>query len=175
MVLDVPSGTVEVDCDRVRVIQVLTNLVGNALKYSSPGTPVQVCLRADATTARVEVVDRGRGIPVDQLERVFEKFHRVEDPMRMTTGGTGLGLYIARQLAEAMGGSLWCTSTLGTGSVFTFTLLRACAAQVAEGAGAGTAAGPAAPAGLGSRRTPPWAVPPRSSVAVGPVSVRTLG
>jgi len=79
---------------------------------------------------RVEVVDSGRGIPADQLERVFEKFHRVEDPMRMTTGGTGLGLYIARELTRAMGGTLSCSSTLGAGSVFRFTLPRTTVAQV---------------------------------------------
>jgi signal transduction histidine kinase len=72
--------------------------------------------------ALVEVEDRGRGIPADQLERVFEKFHRVEDPMRMTTGGTGLGLYIARELTRAMGGALSCRSVLGVGSTFVLRL-----------------------------------------------------
>jgi PAS domain S-box-containing protein len=117
-----PDHAVDVGCDTVRVIQVLTNMVGNALKYSTPGSPVDVRVVVTEGEARVEVEDRGRGIPADQLERVFEKFHRVEDPMRMTTGGTGLGLYIARQLASAMGGTLTCTSTLGVGSVFTFSL-----------------------------------------------------
>jgi signal transduction histidine kinase len=111
----------------MRVIQVLTNLIGNALKYSPDGSPVDVALHVDGTQAHVDVTDHGRGIPADQLERVFEKFHRVEDPMRMTTGGTGLGLYIARQLASAMGGTLQCASALGTGSVFRFTLQRAAA------------------------------------------------
>jgi signal transduction histidine kinase len=109
----------------MRVIQVLTNLIGNALKYSPPGSPVEVSLVVDSGRAYVDVADHGRGIPADQLERVFEKFHRVEDPMRMTTGGTGLGLYIARQLASAMGGTLECASTLGAGSVFRFVLQRA--------------------------------------------------
>jgi hypothetical protein len=70
----------------------------------------------------VDVVDRGRGIPADQLDLVFEKFHRVEDPLRMTTGGTGLGLFIARQLTEAMGGTLSVRSSLGSGSTFSFEL-----------------------------------------------------
>jgi hypothetical protein len=73
-------------------------------------------------TAIVSVTDAGRGIPEDQLELVFEKFHRVEDPLRMTTSGTGLGLFIAKQLTEAMGGTLTVRSTLGSGSTFTFTL-----------------------------------------------------
>jgi PAS domain S-box-containing protein len=125
--LMLPADPVQVACDPMRVIQVLTNLIGNALKYSPHGSPVQVQLVVDGERAYVDVVDHGRGIPADQVERVFEKFHRVEDPMRMTTGGTGLGLYIARQLASAMGGSLQCASTLGAGSVFRFVLQRAAA------------------------------------------------
>jgi len=122
--LSLPADPVDVQCDPVRVIQVLTNLIGNALKYSPTGAPVDVVLVTDGDLARVDVVDRGRGIPADQLEQVFEKFHRVEDPMRMTTGGTGLGLYIARQLAGAMDGTLNCSSTLGSGSTFRFELRR---------------------------------------------------
>ncbi|MDT7570941.1 MAG: hypothetical protein QOE05_1115 [Actinomycetota bacterium] len=124
--LALPSQPVHVGCDPMRVVQVLSNLVSNALKYSAPGSQVDVRLSvdggADQGTATVEVADSGRGIPADQLERVFDKFHRVEDPMRMTTGGTGLGLYIARELASAMGATLACRSTLGVGSVFSLTL-----------------------------------------------------
>ena len=83
---------------------------------------MSVGLTSDAGQAHISVTDEGRGIPADQLERVFDKFHRVEDPMRMTTAGTGLGLFIARQLAEAMRGSLSVSSTLGVGSTFTFSL-----------------------------------------------------
>lgn len=128
--LTLPAEPVQVTCDPMRVIQVLTNLIGNALKYSPAGSPVEVAVVVDGEQAYVDVVDHGRGIPADQLERVFEKFHRVEDPMRMTTGGTGLGLYIARQLAGAMGGTLQCASTLGAGSVFRFSLKRAAASPV---------------------------------------------
>ena len=120
--LVVPDGPVTAVIDPLRAIQVVTNLIGNALKYSAPGSPVEVRLRSDPSQAHVDVLDHGRGIPADQLERVFEKFHRVEDPMRMTTGGTGLGLYIAQQLANAMGGTLACTSTLGVGSTFRFSM-----------------------------------------------------
>ena len=72
--------------------------------------------------AVLTVTDRGRGIPDDQLERVFEKFTRLEDPLRMTTGGAGLGLYLARHLASAMGGELTCSSVLGAGSSFVLAL-----------------------------------------------------
>jgi signal transduction histidine kinase len=117
-----PEVPVPVECDPVRVVQVLSNLVSNGLKYSGPDAPVTVQLAVVDGAAVVTVADAGRGIPDDQLELVFEKFHRVEDPLRMTTGGTGLGLFIAKQLTEAMGGTLTVTSTLGTGSTFTFTL-----------------------------------------------------
>jgi K+-sensing histidine kinase KdpD len=68
------------------------------------------------------VVDRGRGIPREELDRIFEKFHRVEDPMTMTTGGTGLGLYIARELTRAMGGEIEAASAPRRGSTFTIRL-----------------------------------------------------
>ncbi len=119
---DVPAAPVHVSCDPMRAVQVLTNLVGNALKYSTAPSPVHVSLRTADGQVTVAVRDEGRGIPADELGRVFDKFHRVEDPMVMTTSGTGLGLYIARELTAAMGGSLACTSVLGTGSEFTLTL-----------------------------------------------------
>ncbi len=165
-----PEQRVEVACDPVRVIQVLTNLVGNALKYSATGTPVAVRLRLDGLRAVVEVEDQGRGIPADQLEKVFDKFHRVEDPMLMTTGGTGLGLYIARQLADAMGGTLRCTSTLNVGSVFVFTLLMAPPVIPSARPVPAVESTPAEPvdAGPRPRRAPPWAViPPRPKPADG--------
>jgi PAS domain S-box-containing protein len=123
--LHLPAEPVAVACDPLRAVQVLGNLIGNALKYSAPGTPVDVRLVLRDGAAAVEVEDRGRGIPADQLDKVFEKFHRVEDPMRMTTGGTGLGLYIAQELTRAMGGELACRSVLGVGSTFVLTLQRA--------------------------------------------------
>jgi PAS domain S-box-containing protein len=120
--LELPEHVVEVACDPVRVIQVMSNLLGNALKYSPASAPVTARLRVEGQDVVVEVEDQGRGIPADQVEKVFEKFHRVEDPLIMTTGGTGLGLYIARQLTGAMGGELSCRSTLNVGSVFTLRL-----------------------------------------------------
>jgi PAS domain S-box-containing protein len=130
--LTLPAQPVSVGCDPMRVVQVLSNLVSNALKYSDAGSPVYVRLTTDGDVATVEVADRGRGIPADQLERVFDKFHRVEDPMRMTTSGTGLGLYIARELANAMGAELACRSTLGVGSVFSLSLPVDASAATAE-------------------------------------------
>jgi len=124
--LELPAGAVPVACDPVRVVQVVSNMLSNALKYSAGDSPVSLGVGVQGPAgdrhAVLTVRDRGRGIPADQLEAVFEKFHRVEDPMRMTTGGTGLGLYIARQLAEAMGGTLTLVSTYGSGSTVSFAL-----------------------------------------------------
>jgi PAS domain S-box-containing protein len=120
--LHLPAEPVSVSCDPVRTVQVLTNLVSNALKYSPADSPVDIEVSAAGGRGLVTVVDRGRGLPADQLERIFEKFHRVEDPMVMSTSGTGLGLYIARHLARAMSGDLGVTSTLEQGSTFTFHL-----------------------------------------------------
>jgi signal transduction histidine kinase len=123
--VDLPEQPVPTQCDSGRALQVAANLVGNALKYSPDTEEVHVRLRLDADLVHVDVADHGRGIPADQLEKVFEKFHRVEDPMTMSTSGTGLGLFIARRLAQAMGGDVSVVSTLNVGSTFTLTLRRA--------------------------------------------------
>ncbi len=119
-----PHSPVLVQADPTRVIQVLCNLISNGLKYSPESSRVRVeCLvNKHSRTTCVRVTDHGRGIPADQLERVFDKFHRVEDPLRMTTSGTGLGLFIARRLTGAMGGTLTVESTLGMGATFCFEL-----------------------------------------------------
>jgi PAS domain S-box-containing protein len=122
IVTDLPGEPIPVRCDAGRTVQVVGNLVGNALKYSPSTERVDVRIQVHDRRAWVEVIDRGRGIPADQQEKVFEKFHRVEDPMTMSTGGTGLGLFIARRLAQAMGGDISLTSTLGAGSVFRLSL-----------------------------------------------------
>lgn len=109
--------------DPLRAEQVVANLLSNACKYSPDGSPVSVRVWGAARDRiALSVTDRGRGIPPDQIERVFARFHRLENPLTMTTGGLGLGLYISRQFAEAMGGSLTAISRLDEGSTFTLTL-----------------------------------------------------
>jgi PAS domain S-box-containing protein len=120
--LELPPGPLEVDADPLRLVQVLANLISNAHKYSPPEQPVRLRVWRDDGWAKAAVADRGRGIPREELDRVFEKFHRVEDPMTMTTGGTGLGLYIARELARAMGGEIEASSAPRRGSTFTVRL-----------------------------------------------------
>jgi len=120
--LELPDGPLEVDADPLRLVQVLANLISNAHKYSPADQEVRLRVWRDNGWAMAAVADRGRGIPREELDRVFEKFHRVEDPMTMTTGGTGLGLYIARELTRAMGGEIEATSAPRRGSTFTVRL-----------------------------------------------------
>lgn len=108
--------------DPLRVEQILANLVSNACKYSAKGQPIRILLRRREHSVSVAVVDQGRGIPADQLERIFDRFYRMENPMTMTTGGIGLGLHITRELAHAMGGTLGAESRLGEGSTFSLRL-----------------------------------------------------
>jgi signal transduction histidine kinase len=107
--------------DPLRLRQVLTNLIDNAVKYSPAGTPVEVRANAVDGQATVEVVDHGSGIPLEDQQLIFEKFGRVRGTS--SKPGTGLGLYIARAIAEAHGGTLVVRSDPGaTGSTFALTL-----------------------------------------------------
>ena len=106
--------------DRVRIRQVLSNLIDNAVKYSSAGEAVAVDVAAQNGTVLVDVRDTGPGIPRDQQVLIFEKFGRVRGGQ--TKPGTGLGLFIARSIAEAHGGTVDVRSTLGEGSTFTLSL-----------------------------------------------------
>jgi signal transduction histidine kinase len=117
-----PGGSVAVGADVSWAGRVLDNLVNNAVAYSDEPPQVVLSAQADATVVQVRVRDNGRGIPPELHERVFERFFRVEP----TGSGTGLGLYISRGLAQAMGGSLVLeSSTPGRGSSFLLTLPRA--------------------------------------------------
>jgi signal transduction histidine kinase len=108
-------------CDADRILQVLPNLVGNALKFTPEGGTVSLrCERVDGET-RFSVIDTGPGIPADLLEAVFERFWQAGADDRR---GLGLGLYIAKGIVEAHGGRIWVQSLPGEGSAFHFTLPR---------------------------------------------------
>jgi PAS domain S-box-containing protein len=117
-----PEYPILVNADPFRVGQVVGNLVSNALKYSPPGSPVEIALTSDGQQATVSVRDQGEGIPLADQDRVFERFHRLENGLTRKTSGTGLGLYIAKRLVEAMSGRLWVVSRPGQGSTFSFSL-----------------------------------------------------
>jgi signal transduction histidine kinase len=116
---DSPLPDVAADSDKLR--QVLVNLVENAIKYSGAGR-IQVRLGSHYGNVRFSVRDEGPGIPLNQQERIFEKFYRLDRQMTKVVGGTGLGLYISRELIEGMDGDIWVESAPGQGSTFSFEL-----------------------------------------------------
>ena len=117
-----------VHVDRGRMLQVLDNLVSNALKFTPEGGAVHVSLRQDDDCVRLEVTDSGIGIAPDDQRRLFQRFFRAENAIEQHLPGTGLGLYISRVIAEAHDGSLSVRSELGVGSTFRLELPLARAA-----------------------------------------------
>jgi PAS domain S-box-containing protein len=116
--LEAPSGLPAVRADPEQLRQVLTNLVDNAVKYSPDGGPVLVKLEPQDGCLRFAVSDRGLGIPEPEQRRIFEKFYRLDPQMTRGIGGTGLGLYISRELVRRVDGRIWVESQTGNGSTF---------------------------------------------------------
>jgi two-component system phosphate regulon sensor histidine kinase PhoR len=108
--------------DTERTRQVMLNLLDNAIKYSPSGGRIEVGLAAMGDRLRFSVKDQGLGIPVGEQERVFEKFYRLDPDQRRGIGGTGLGLYICRELVQSMHGRIWVESEPGKGTTFAFEL-----------------------------------------------------
>lgn len=108
--------------DRQRIIQILTNLVGNAIKFTPPGGEVAVTAAEDGAELRVQVRDTGIGIAGPALAYIFDRFYQVDSSHARARGGTGLGLAITRQLVEGHGGTIQVTSTPGIGTTVEFTL-----------------------------------------------------
>jgi signal transduction histidine kinase len=115
------AGSEPVAADPDKLQQVLVNLVENAVKYSGQGT-VEVIVQPQYGTTRFSVRDHGPGIPLEEQERIFDKFYRLDPNMTKGVGGTGLGLYICRELIESMDGQIWVDSRPGKGSTFIFEL-----------------------------------------------------
>jgi signal transduction histidine kinase len=138
---DRPAGVV--DADEHRIDQMLANLVENAIEYTPAGGTVTVVIwqRGDETGVTVE--DTGPGIPREALEHVFDRFYRADGARQRTSGGSGLGLSICREIAVAHGGRVWVESEPGQGSAFSVALPTAVRArrpagraplQIADGA-----------------------------------------
>jgi two-component system sensor histidine kinase BaeS len=120
---DVPRGLPAVRADEDRIGQVLLNLVGNALQYTPAGGEVRIRARREGSNVRIAVTDTGIGIEPEHLPHIFERFYRVDKSRSRAGGGSGIGLTIARHLAEAHGGELEVTSAgPGEGSTFSLTL-----------------------------------------------------
>jgi two-component system sensor histidine kinase SenX3 len=117
---EVPDVTLR--CDRRQVLSALTNLLDNAIKYSEAASPVELSAVVADGMVTVSVTDHGPGIPSRDLERIFERFYRVDRARSRVTGGTGLGLSIVRHVAQAHGGDVTVQSREGEGSTFRLRL-----------------------------------------------------
>jgi PAS domain S-box-containing protein len=118
----VPPVIPNVHGDGERTRQVLLNLLDNAIKYSPSGGRIEVRLEPVSDRLRFSVEDQGLGIPVGEQERIFDKFYRLDPDQRRGIGGTGLGLYICRELVRSMHGRIWVESEPGHGTTFAFEL-----------------------------------------------------
>ena len=120
LVTQLRSENIYVDADRI--VQTLTNLLGNAIKFSPPGSTVECLVEREPDYLRFEIRDRGRGIPADKLETIFERFQQVDSSDARNHEGTGLGLAICRSIVTQHNGQIWAQSVLGEGSSFYFRL-----------------------------------------------------
>jgi len=105
-----------------RVSQVLTNLVGNSVKFTQAAGRITVRIARERDMILTEVEDTGAGIPPDELPRIFDRFYQVERVVERKTSGTGLGLAIVKNIVEAHGGEVAVRSEVGQGTTFRFTL-----------------------------------------------------
>ncbi len=120
--LDLSDDLPAVNIDPQRISQVLANLLDNAIAHTAGGGTITVTARQQDGGVEVSVSDTGEGIPAESLPNIFERFYRVDKSRTRATGGSGLGLTIAKQLVEAHGGNIAVRSELGKGSCFSFTI-----------------------------------------------------
>jgi len=118
LVIQPPEDEINITAVRERMIQVIVNLISNAVKFSPRESQVQVRWRRDRAHALLEVADQGPGIPKEKLENIFEPFTQLANPMTRDQGGAGLGLTISRGIVNALGGRIWAESEMGAGSRF---------------------------------------------------------
>jgi signal transduction histidine kinase len=131
LIVEHAEGVVHADPDRL--VQVLTNLVSNSVKFSPEGGQVRLAAAVQGQRVRFSVADEGRGIPPGKLESIFERFQQVDHSDSRVEGGTGLGLTICRSIAQQHGGRIWAESRLGQGSTF-YVELRSATPLVAAAA-----------------------------------------
>jgi signal transduction histidine kinase len=120
----IDPNTGAVDADPMRVGQVATNLIGNAIKFSPEKGRIEVFASGDSGTVTVSVKDYGKGIATRDISRLFQRFAQLDSSTTRKAGGTGLGLVISKGIVEQHGGKIWVESALGEGSTFVFSLPR---------------------------------------------------
>lgn len=120
--IDLEPGLPAVYADPDRMVQVMLNILGNALRYASEGGKVTLSARRDGQDVVFSIKDNGSGIAPEDLDNIFERFYRSEQSRTRAGGGTGLGLAIAKGIIETHGGRIWADSKIGQGSTFSFTV-----------------------------------------------------
>lgn len=119
---NIPKKAIFVDIDEDKITQVLYNTISNSMKYSPEGGQLTFRLKELEGYIEISIQDEGVGIPKDKLEKIFERFYRVDKARTRNLGGTGLGLAIAKEMVVAHGGDIWATSKEGQGTTIFFTL-----------------------------------------------------
>lgn len=117
-----PEDTYFVEMDADKMTQVVDNIISNALKYSPEGGTIRFEWEAQEELLLIRISDQGMGIPKENLDRIFDRFFRVDRARSRAMGGTGLGLAISKEMVQAHGGSIWAESEYGTGTTIYFTL-----------------------------------------------------
>jgi signal transduction histidine kinase len=117
-----PAAPLVATMDRMRIEQVLDNLIENAIKYTTSGRLPEISVDWEGDQARIAVIDQGVGVPEAERERIFERFYRGSNVENVTDTGMGLGLYICRRIVEGHGGRIWAQPTAGGGTTFVVTL-----------------------------------------------------
>ena len=120
--IDVTPTGAKIVSDRDKLSRIVYNLINNALKYSQEGTPLKVSARFESNEVTISVTDSGLGISTEELQNIFRRLYRVEGSRNMNTGGHGLGLYIAQELAHQLNGEIRVKSEYGVGSTFSLVL-----------------------------------------------------
>ena len=121
---DLSDSLPKVRADKLRLHEILDNLITNAIKYAGPNNEITISAVSDPKNEMmtISVTDRGFGISEEEIPNLFKKFYRIRNESSRRIRGTGLGLYIVKQMVEAHGGKIWVESKLQEGSTFFFTL-----------------------------------------------------
>jgi signal transduction histidine kinase len=118
----VTEGVITVQADRDKIGSVISNLLSNAIKYSPKGKTVEIKCQLTNGMAQVSVKDEGMGIKPEDIEKLFERYYRVNSKHTQTISGFGIGLYLSGEIVERHNGKIWVESQTGIGSTFYFTL-----------------------------------------------------
>jgi two-component system sensor histidine kinase VicK len=121
-VREIPEDALFVEVDEDKITQVLYNIISNAMKYSPEGGTITFRTKEMEDKITISISDEGVGIPKDNLDKIFDRFYRVDKARTRKLGGTGLGLAIAKEMVNAHGGRIWADSVEGKGTTIFFTL-----------------------------------------------------